>query len=47
MALVENMIDGSAYRNSDIIKTYKGLTVEIFNTDAEGRNILADALSYT
>mmetsp|Transcript_11786 Transcript_11786/g.1052 ORF Transcript_11786/g.1052 Transcript_11786/m.1052 type:complete len:131 (+) Transcript_11786:768-1160(+) len=47
VALVENAIAGNAYRPSDIIKTYKGITVEITNTDAEGRNILADALSYT
>jgi len=47
LGLAENMIAGNAYRNSDIIKTYKGITVEILNTDAEGRNVLADALSYT
>jgi leucyl aminopeptidase len=42
---VENSISGDAYRPSDIIKSHKGLTVEIGNTDAEGRLILADALS--
>ena len=42
---VENAISGDAYRPSDIIKSHKGLTVEIGNTDAEGRLILADALS--
>lgn len=41
------MISGDAYRNSDIITTLKGLNVEVLNTDAEGRNILADALAYT
>lgn len=41
---VENSINGNAMRPLDIIKTRKGLTVEIGNTDAEGRLILADAL---
>ncbi len=41
---VENSISGSAYLPGDIIKTRKGLTVEISNTDAEGRLILCDAL---
>lgn len=44
--LVENMPSGSAYRPGDIIKTYDGKTVEVGNTDAEGRLILIDALSY-
>ncbi|MDI9408074.1 MAG: leucyl aminopeptidase family protein [Candidatus Pacebacteria bacterium] len=43
---VENMIDGSAMRPSDIVTSRSGKTVEIGNTDAEGRLILADALSY-
>lgn len=43
---VENAISGNAYRPSDIIKTRKGLTVEVGNTDAEGRLVLADALTY-
>lgn len=43
---VENAIDGNAYRPGDIVRTRKGLTVEIGNTDAEGRVILADALAY-
>lgn len=47
VALVENSIGTDAYRVSDIIQSYKGLTVEILNTDAEGRLILADAMSYT
>jgi leucyl aminopeptidase len=42
----ENMLDGAAYRPSDIIKTAAGTTVEITNPDAEGRLILADALWY-
>ncbi len=41
---VENAIAGNAYRPGDVIKTYKGTTVEIGNTDAEGRLILCDAL---
>lgn len=43
---VENMPSGQALRVGDIIKTYSGKTVEVANTDAEGRIILADALSY-
>ncbi len=42
---VENAISGNAYRPSDIIATRKGLSVEIGNTDAEGRLVLADALT--
>ncbi|MFH0905452.1 MAG: leucyl aminopeptidase [bacterium] len=42
----ENLISGAAYKPSDIIKSYSGKTVEIMNTDAEGRLVLADALSY-
>lgn len=42
---VENAISGSAYRPGDVIVTRKGLTVEIGNTDAEGRVILSDALA--
>lgn len=42
---VENSIDGSAFRPSDILTSRKGLTVEINNTDAEGRLVLADALA--
>lgn len=47
LALVENSINGNSYRVSDIIQTLKGITVEVLNTDAEGRNILADAMTYT
>lgn len=42
---VENCIDGSAYRPGDVLRSRKGLTVEIGNTDAEGRLVLADALT--
>lgn len=42
---VENSIDGKAYRPSDVLRSRKGLTVEIGNTDAEGRLVLADALA--
>ncbi|HXN15429.1 MAG TPA: leucyl aminopeptidase family protein [Usitatibacter sp.] len=43
---VENAVSGNAYRPGDVVRTRKGLTVEIGNTDAEGRVILADALAY-
>ncbi len=46
MPAVENLINEIAYKPGDIIKTYSGKTVEITNTDAEGRLILADALSF-
>ena len=42
---VENAIGGSAFRPGDVLRSHKGLSVEIGNTDAEGRLILADALS--
>ena len=42
---VENSVSGAAYRPSDVFKSRKGLTVEIGNTDAEGRLVLADALA--
>lgn len=42
---VENNIDGNAYRPGDVIKSRKGLTIEVGNTDAEGRLVLADALT--
>jgi leucyl aminopeptidase len=42
---VENSTSGAAYRPGDIVKTRKGLTIEIANCDAEGRVILADALT--
>lgn len=43
---VENAVDGNAYRPSDILNSRKGITVEVGNTDAEGRLVLADAISY-
>lgn len=43
---VENSISGNAFRPGDVLKSRKGLSVEIGNTDAEGRLILADALTY-
>ncbi|MCX7828517.1 MAG: leucyl aminopeptidase [Thermanaerothrix sp.] len=46
IAAAENMPDGGAYRPDDIIKTYSGKTVEILNTDAEGRMTLVDAIAY-
>jgi leucyl aminopeptidase len=45
-AFAENMIDGGAYKSDDILTSYSGQTIEIHNTDAEGRLTLADALSY-
>jgi leucyl aminopeptidase len=42
---VENSVSGNAYRPGDIIKSRKGLTIEVGNTDAEGRVVLADALT--
>ncbi|MFA6665867.1 MAG: leucyl aminopeptidase [Armatimonadota bacterium] len=42
----ENMVDGGAYRPGDVIKTMNGKTVEITTTDAEGRMILCDAITY-
>ncbi|MEE4295242.1 MAG: leucyl aminopeptidase [Wenzhouxiangella sp.] len=47
VAAVENMPDGNAYRPGDVITTMSGKTVEVHNTDAEGRMILADALTWT
>ena len=47
MAFAENAIGKNAYKPSDIIKSLKGLTVEVGNTDAEGRLVLADAITYT
>jgi leucyl aminopeptidase len=44
--LAENMLSANAYRPSDIVRCYNGRTVEIINTDAEGRMILADALAW-
>jgi leucyl aminopeptidase len=44
---VENMPDGAAYRPGDVLTSLSGLTIEVLNTDAEGRLILCDALTYT
>ncbi|MBB3139518.1 leucyl aminopeptidase [Halomonas organivorans] len=46
VASAENMPDGRATKPGDIIKTLKGLSVEVLNTDAEGRLVLCDALTY-
>lgn len=46
MALAENALSGSAQRPSDVISHYGGTSVEVINTDAEGRLVLADALAY-
>jgi len=46
VALVENMPSGSAQRPGDVVRSYSGKTIEILNTDAEGRLILADAIHY-
>ena len=46
VGLVENMPSGSAYKPGDIIKSYKGINVEVLNTDAEGRLVLADIITY-
>ena len=47
LPLVENMVDSNAIRPGDIIRAYNGMTVEITNTDAEGRLIMADALAFS
>ena len=47
MGLVENMPDGNAQRPGDVVKSMSGQTIEILNTDAEGRLVLADALHWT
>jgi len=46
VGLVENMPGGNAQRPGDIVKSYSGKTIEILNTDAEGRLVLADALTF-
>jgi len=47
VGLVENMVSGDAQRPGDIVKSYSGKTIEVLNTDAEGRLVLADALTFT
>src|SRR3546814_13475836 len=46
VGLVENMPDGNAMRPGDIVTTMSGQTVEVLNTDAEGRLVLCDAISW-
>ena len=46
LCLVENCIGPSAFRNDDVLKMYSGLSVEVNNTDAEGRLILSDGVAY-
>jgi len=46
VGLAENMPSSNAYRPGDILKSYSGKTIEILNTDAEGRLVLADCLTY-
>ncbi len=47
VGLVENMPGGNAQRPGDVVKSYSGQTIEVLNTDAEGRLVLADVLWYT
>ncbi|MBR0559066.1 leucyl aminopeptidase [Neokomagataea anthophila] len=47
VGLVENMVSGTAQRPGDVVMSHSGQTIEVLNTDAEGRLVLADALSYT
>ncbi|MDB1135180.1 leucyl aminopeptidase [Candidatus Anaplasma sp. TIGMIC] len=47
VGLVENAVDGNAQRPGDIVRSMSGQTIEVLNTDAEGRLVLADALWYT
>ena len=47
VGLVENMVSGNAQRPGDIVKSFSGKTIEILNTDAEGRLVLADAITFT
>jgi len=47
LAIAENMPSGRSLRPGDVLRSYAGLTVEVVDTDAEGRLVLADALAYT
>jgi leucyl aminopeptidase len=47
VGLVENMPSGTAQRPGDVVKSYSGQTIEVLNTDAEGRLVLADVIAYT
>src|SRR5262249_26333578 len=44
--LAENLVSGASYRPGDVVRHFGGVTTEVQNTDAEGRLVLADALSY-
>ena len=46
MAIAENMPGGKAQKPGDVVKAFNGKTIEVLNTDAEGRLVLSDALSY-
>ena len=46
LGITENVINGKAFKPLDIYKAYNGITVEIHHTDAEGRLVLADVMSY-
>jgi len=46
MAIAQNMPSGSAYKPGDVVKAFDGKTIEVTNTDAEGRVVLSDAVSY-
>jgi len=46
-AMAENAVSGNAYKPDDVLKSYSGTTVEVIHSDAEGRMVLADALSYS
>jgi leucyl aminopeptidase len=46
MGLTENMVSGSSYKLGDVLTARNGVTIEVLNTDAEGRLVLADVLSY-
>ncbi len=46
IGLVENMPDGNAQRPGDVVTSLSGQTIEVINTDAEGRLVLADLLTY-
>ncbi|MGC2033960.1 MAG: leucyl aminopeptidase [Thermoplasmata archaeon] len=46
LACAENLPGGGAYRPGDVVRTYNGKTIEVLNTDAEGRVVLSDALGY-
>ena len=46
MAMAENAVDGASYKPGDVVRSYSGKSVYIANTDAEGRLVLADAISY-